>query len=154
MIVLLSSADVPDIVLGSKAYKEKVGKLTKKQKSDAIVMQSLQETMTALRLSSSKESKDQQRLIAAGATSLKFGVPDLGLSRREEQKAVEMKAKLMEVEGTVLKNPEKAARQCFPQGVVKLAQSHWENCTQLEPAKHRHLNKVIKDGEETMPTRF
>ena len=134
--ILLSSADIPDVVLESKTYKERVGKLTKKQKSDATVMQSLQETITALKLSSSKESKDQQRLIAAGATSLKFGVPDLGLSRREEKKAFEMKAKLMEEEGEILKNPEKASRQCFPQGVVQLAQSHWENCTQLEPAKH------------------
>ena len=105
-------------------------------------------------MSSSKESKYQQRLIAAGATSLKFGVPDLGLSRREEGKALEMKKKLIQQVGEVLKNPEKASRQCFPPGVINLAKSHWENCTQLEPAKHRYLNKAIKDGEETIPTRF
>ena len=151
---LLSLADIPDVVLRSKVYKEKVVKLTKRQRSEAMVMQSLQKTMTALQLSSSKESKDQQRLIAAAATSLEYGVPDLGLSRREEKKALEMKASLMEEEGAILKNPVKASRQYFPPEVVVLAQSHWENCTQLEPAKHRHLNKAVKDGEETMPTRF
>jgi hypothetical protein len=42
----------------------------------------------------------------------------------------------------------------FPTKVNEVAQKRWEEITVTEPAKHRRLRKVVKDGEETVPTKY
>ena len=38
--------------------------------------------------------------------------------------------------------------------VKQLADQHWEAITTPEPAKHRRPGRAVKDGEETVPTRY
>ena len=36
----------------------------------------------------------------------------------------------------------------------QLADQHWEAITTTEPAKHKRPGRAVKDGEETVPTRY
>ena len=141
---------LPDIK-NSKIFIEKIGLLSNHQISEAVVMKSLRETINALSINPSKEGKQQQRLLAAGVTSLEYGVPNLGLSRRDEDIAIQMKKSLMRKETNTLQSPNKTQRQVFPAKVTALAVKHWEQITIIEPAK---LRKATSDGKEAIPTRY
>ena len=105
--------DIPGAVKNSKIFMEKIGPLSNHQISEAVVMKSLRETINALSINPSKEGKQQQRLLAAGVTSLEYGVPNLGLSRRDEAIAIKMKQSLMRKETNTIQSPKKTQRQVF-----------------------------------------
>lgn len=65
-----------------------------------------------------------------------------------------MKQKLLTGEEKTLKVPTIQKRQVFPKEVTAIAIKHWEQITTTEPAKHRYTTKAVKDGEETVPTRY
>ena len=83
-----------------------------------------------------------------------FGVPDLGLNWREEAEAIEMKRKLMAGEETTLKPLRKQAKQIFPPIVKEIAEKFWLEITVTDPGKHKRIRTAVKDGEETVPTRY
>ena len=87
-------------------------------------------------------------------SSLEFGVPKFSLHPRVEKEVVEMKRRLLEGKDSILKTTEREIRQVFPLEVKNLAVKHWEEITVTEPAKHRRLSKVVKDKDETTPTRY
>ena len=134
--------------------KDSLGLLSKQGKSDLLVLESVSETLEALRVSKTKESKEQQLMIAASLSSPQYGVPSLGLSTRDIKEATEMKKRLLSGEDKVLKRAEMSARQHFPPEVAKVGRDHWNEITITEPAKHRSLTKAVKDGEETLPDRL
>ena len=118
------------------------------------VIDSVRETLDKLRLNNNRASREQQLVIAAAVTSLEYGVPELGLNRKEEKLVMGMKKKLMQGEDKVLMKPENTIREVFPQGVKEVAIQYWESITTTEPAKHRRVTKAVKDGDETLPTRY
>ena len=63
----------------------------KEQKCKQVIMISLRETFEALKNSNSKEAREQKKILAAVVTSLEYGVPNLGLTSREEKEVVTMK---------------------------------------------------------------
>ena len=152
--ILRALPDSPEEVRQSKFVKDRLSLLTKKEKSEKVVMESVRETMDKLKLNKSPASREQQLVIAAAVTSSEYGVPGLGLNQKDEKEVNEMKAKLMQEEEKILKKPEKAVRQVFPRGVVEVAEQHWESITTTEPGKHRRHTKAVKDGDETVPTRY
>ena len=81
-------------------------------------------------------------------------MPDLGLNWREENISYEMKRMLLSGQEKILRVPNKAVRQVLPAAVADVATRYWEQITILEGAKHRRLTTVVKDGEETVPTRY
>ena len=91
---------------------------------------------------------------AASLTSLRFGPPKFGLSWREENDVIEMKRKLLSGEERILKVLPHKRKQIFPIEVTQAAKQHWEEITQVDPSTIWRPNKVAKDGEETVPTRF
>ena len=116
-------------------------------------MESLKETLEALKIRGGHAGREQKKILAASVTSMEYGVPELGLSSREEKEVIEMKKQLMSGEQKVLVVPLKATRQVFPTEVQQIAQQHWENITVVEPAKHQRIKKAVRDGEETAPPR-
>ena len=76
--------------------KAKLSHLSKKDKSERLAMRELRETMVRLKLSKTKESREQQKILAASVSSLEFGVPEFGLHPRVEKEAMEMKRKLLD----------------------------------------------------------
>ena len=81
-------------------------------------------------------------------------MPDLGLNWREESIVYEMKKMLLSGQEEILRVPSKPARQVLPVAVAEVATRYWDNITILEGAKHRRLTTVVKDGDETVPTRY
>ena len=152
--LLCSLSQTPEVVKQSNIFKQRLRHLSKKEKSQKVAMQSLQETLEALKLNKCKEGREQHKILAASVTSLEFGVPDLGLSSRDEKEVVQMKERLMSGEEKSLKTLEKPMRQAFPPILQEVAKQHWEDITVTEPAKHRWLSKAVKDGEETAPSRY
>ena len=134
--------------------KDSLGLLGKQDKSDLLVMESVCQTLEALRVSNTKESKEQQLVIAASLSSVQYGVPSLGFNTRDSKEATEMKNRLLSGEDKVLKRAEMSPRQHFPPEVAKVGKDHWNEITITEPAKHRRLTKAVKDGEETLPDRL
>ena len=112
--ILSAISQTPQIVIDSEVFKNSLSHLTRKEKSEMIIMKSVRETVKALNESPSKEGKHQKKVLGASVASLRFGVPDIGLTVREEQESLEMKRKLLGREETVLKESTKAARQIFP----------------------------------------
>ena len=78
-----------------------------RERSNLIVMESLRESLETLRLNPSKESREQQKVLAAAVTSLEYGTPDLGLHRRDEIEAKDMKRHPMAGDEKILKTQEK-----------------------------------------------
>ena len=142
--ILCSYKNSPEVVKESPRFKEKLQHLTKKEKSNKIGMESLRETMETLKVVGSQQGREQKKILAASVTSLEFGVPELGLSSREEKQVLEMKRQLISGEQLVLSVPTKETRKVFPQEVQQV----------VEPTKHRRLSKAVKYGEETVPTRY
>ena len=83
---MLFYPQLPHIVKESSVMKDRLSQLTPHQRSKDIMFESVRETMEALKLNPSKESKEQQKIIAAAVTSLEFGTPDLGLSPEIKKK--------------------------------------------------------------------
>ena len=77
-----------------------------KERSEMTVIDSVRETLDKLRLNNNRASREQQLVIAAAVTSLEYGVPELGLNRKEEKLVMGMKKKLMQGEDKVLMKPE------------------------------------------------
>ena len=147
----------PDRVLVALSHTVKELKIdgkTKTEMSDQKVLHSLQETVDKLKQSNSKQGKDQMRLLAAGACSLENGVPSLDLSWRIEMEAKEMKKQLMSGENEILTLPKKNEREGYPPEVKQVAHRHWIQITVTEPGKHQRLLRVVKDGDETVPTQY
>ena len=138
----------------SKYVKESLKDITMKERSEMTVIDSVRETLDKLRLNNNRASREQQLVIAAAVTSLEYGVPELGLNRKEEKLVMGMKKKLMQGEDKVLMKPENTIREVFPKGVKEVAVQYWESITTTEPAKHRRVTKAVKDGDETLPTRY
>ena len=134
--------------------KDSLGLLRKQGKSELLVMESVCQTLEALRVSKTKESKEQQLVIAASLSSVKYGVPSLGFNTRDKKEATEMKNRLLSGEDKVLKGAEMSPRQHFPPEVAKVGKDHWNEITITEPAKHLSLTKAVKDGDETLPDRL
>ena len=169
---LLSSGDSLRHVKETKAYKEwtqKVPALTrscltflkenqsgvnKEDRSELFVMDSLAETLRALRMNPTKEGREQELVIAASLCSTEHGVPKLGMHNRCKKEASQMKARLLSGEDKVLKRAEWSPRQHFPQEVAIVAKNHWNEITITEPGKHRYVSKAMADKDETVPTRF
>ena len=128
--ILLLYPELPHIVRESSVMKERLSELTPHQRSKNIIFESVRETIEALKLNPSKESREQQKIIAAAVTSLEFGTPDLGLSPRDKKEVHEIKTHLKSWEDKILNTREKAARQTFPQGVIDIAAKHWEEIEQ------------------------
>ena len=83
----------PQVVLGSRIFQSLLSNVSKHERSELVVMQSVMETLKLLSHDQSHEAKTQRKIIGASLTSLEFGVPKIGLTRREEQDAIEMKKK-------------------------------------------------------------
>ena len=152
--ILAGIPDAPETVQNSRIVKERLGHLTRKEKSDKVMLKSFKETFAALTVSNCKESREQKRILAASVTSLEYGVPDLGLSSREDKEVFNIKKKLISGEEKILKAPEKTVRQAFPPKVQEIALKHWEEITVVEPSKHRYVIKAVRDENETVPTRY
>ena len=73
--LVLSFSDLPSVVQKSRYCTDKLKHLSKKDKSEIVALKELRETMKKLKLSKSKESRDQQKILAASVSSLEFGVP-------------------------------------------------------------------------------
>ena len=112
--ILLEIPQTPKVVVESPPFKERLIHLNKKQKSEKIVMNSVCETVRTLNLNPSKEGTLQKKYIGASLASIEFGVPEIGLTAREEQEALEMKRKLLAREEITLKGDTKTARKVFP----------------------------------------
>ena len=112
--ILALISQTPKLVVDSEVFKERISHLSKKEKSEKVAMKSVKDTVKALSENPSKEGKEQRKLIGASLASLRFGVPDIGLSVKEERQAVEMKRKLLAGEENILKAEGLAARQKFP----------------------------------------
>ena len=154
--ILLSLSQTPLVVTEYDLLKERLSHLSMKDKSEKVIMKSIGETIQALRENPSKEGKEQQKILAASLTSMRFGVPGfLGLHQRDINTIIEMKRKLLVGEENVLRVPSKPQKKIFPDAVKKVAEQHWENITITEPAKHRRISSAVKDGEEeTLPTLY
>ena len=152
--LILSFSDLPSVVQKLRYCTDKLKHLSKKDKSEIVALKELRETMKKLKLSKSKESRDQQKILAASVSSLEFGVPQLGLHPRVEKEALLMKRQLISGEKNVLKCLDNEKRQVFLREVKEVAIKHWEEITVTEPGKHKRLTKAVKDGEETAPVRY
>ena len=119
--ILTEICQTPKVVVESKIFKERLSHLNKRQKSEKIVMHSVRETVRALNENPSKEGSLQKKYLGASLASTEFGVPEIGLTAREEQEALEMKRKLMAKEETTLKGDTKTARKVFPTEVRALS---------------------------------
>ena len=143
--ILSSVSKFPQVVLGSRLFQSLLSNVSKHERSEIVVMQSVMETLKLLSHDQSHEAKTQRKIIGASLTSLEFGVPKIGLTRREEQDAIEMKKKLLSGESSVMMLPAKKPRQIFPPEVLQLAVEHWERTTIVDPGKQRRIGKRIKD---------
>ena len=152
--ILNAEKDTLKVVIQSSEYAERLRHLSKKEKSAVLGLQEAHNTVKILGKTSGKVSKDQKKVIAASLTSLQYGVPDLGLSWREESIAYEMKRRLINGQDNILRVPNRAVRQVLPVAVTEVAARYWDQITILEGAKHRRITTVVKDGEETVPTRY
>ena len=92
--ILGSVGKFPRVVLGSRLFQSLMNNVSKHERSEIFVMQSFMETLKLLSHDQSHEAKTQRKIIGASLTSLEFGVPKIGLTRREEQDAMEMKKNL------------------------------------------------------------
>ena len=90
----------------------------------------MRETMVAFKVERSHQGREQKKILAASSvTSREFGVPELGLSSREEKQVIEMKRRLIGAQQLVLGIPPKETRQVFPQEVQQVAQRHRKDIT-------------------------
>ena len=149
-----SVSKFPQVVLGSRLFQSLLSNVSKHERSEIVVMQSVMETLKLLSHDQSHEAKTQRKIIGASLTSLEFGVPKIGLTRREEQDAMEIKKKLVSGESSVIMLPAKKPRQIFPPEVLQLAVEHWERTTIVDPGKQRRIGKRVKDDKETAPIRW
>ena len=137
-----------------KFLKENPSELKKKERSELFVMDSLAETLDALRMNPSKESREQELVIAASLCSTEYGVPELAMHQRYMKEASEMKARLLSGQDEVLQRAERSPRQHFPPQVAVVAKNHWNEITITEPGKHQYVTKAMKDDGETVPIRL
>ena len=112
--ILTVISQTPKAVIESEVFQNRLKHLTKKEKSEKVIIKTVKETVKALNEIPSKEGQHQKRVLGASLASLRFGVPDIGLTAWEEQESIEMKRKLLAGEEKVLKESTKAARQIFP----------------------------------------
>ena len=145
---------MPTLVLESELFNRLFENVSRQEKSEIIAMKSVKETIKLLAKNPSQEARIQRKVIGASLSSPEFGLPQLGLTWREEQEAMEMKKKLVSGESSVLMMPAKKPRQVFPPEVLQLAVQHWESTTTVDPSKHKRLVKVVKDDQEVVPTRW
>ena len=117
-------------------------------------MDSLAQTLEALRMNPTKESREQELVIAASLCSTEYGVPELAMNQRCKNEASEMKARLLSGQDKVLQRAEWSPRQHFPPEVAEVAKNHWNEITITEPGKHQFFTKAMKDDAETLPIRF
>ena len=152
--ILFDEAETPEFVVDSEEYRKRLSHWSRKDKSGEIAVQEAKETIKILGQTPGKEAREQMKLVGASVTSLRYGVPDLGLNWREEKVVYDMKRRLVTGEDKVLRVPEKAARQVLPAAVAEVAAKYWQQTTTPEPAKHRRLTTVVMDGSEAVPTRY
>ena len=152
--ILFDEAETPEFVVDSEVYRKRLSHWSKKDKSGETAVQEAKETIKILGQTPGKEAREQIKLVGASVTSLRHGVPDLGLTWRDEKVVYEMKKRLVSGEDKVLKVPDKAARQVLPAAVAEVAAKYWQQTTTPEPAKHRRLTTVVMDGDEAVPTRY
>ena len=150
--ILMSISQTPKVVIESKIFKDRVKHLSRKEKAEIVALQSARDTIKALDENPSKEGREQKKLLVSSLTSLVFGPPEFGLSGREVEEVTEMKRKLMTGEEKVLKVPSKPHKEMYPPEVTQVAKEHWEEITQVDPSKIKR--KALKDGEETVATRY
>ena len=152
--ILSGVQDLPRVVLESELFKRLFENVSRQEKSEIIAIKSVKETLKLLAKNPSQEARIQRKVIGASLSSPEFGLPQLGLTWREEQEAMEMKKKLVSGESSVLMMPAKKPRLVFPPEVLQLAVQHWESTTTVDPSKHKRLVKVDKDDQEVLPTRW
>ena len=112
------------------------------------------ETIKLLAETPGKESREQRKIIGACVTSLRYGVPDIGLNWREEKVVQDMKRRLVTGVDKVLTIPNKEVREVLPASLSKVAKRYQYETTTPEPAKHRNLKKVLMDNGEAVPIRY
>ena len=146
--LLLSLSELPEAVQKSKLCTDRIQNLSKQDRSEIVAMKELRKTMDQLKINNTKESREQQKVLAASVTSLEFGVPNLSLHPRVEKEVLEMKRQLLEGKESILNSPEKEIKQMFPLDVKNIAVKYWEEITVTEPGKHRRFSKTVKDKDE------
>ena len=141
-----------EIVVKSEPFQSKIAHLNKKDISERLALKELRKTLDKLKLNSTKESKDQMKVLGASVTSIEHGPPDLGFHSTQNRELIEMKRNLLSGEEKILKTPSKAPKMIFPPEVRTIAINHWEEITITEPAKHRYTTKAVSYTHLTLPT--
>ena len=122
--ILCAFPRMPEVVKNSTIIKQGLCHLNKKQQSEIVTIDLLQETLGLLNTEKYKLGRDQKMILAASVTSPYFCVLKLGLHSWEEKQVEEIKFSILRGEQKVLTMPVKATRQVFPQGVKELATKH------------------------------
>ena len=151
--IIFEEAQAPKFVINSKEYKKRLN-ISKKEKSGIMAGKEAKETIKLLAETPGKESREQRKIIGACVTSLRYGVPDIGLNWREEKVVQDMKRRLVTGVDKVLTIPNKEVREVLPASLSEVAKRYWYETTTPEPAKHRYLEKVLMDNGEAVPIRY
>ena len=153
--IIKASQNIPDAVKESKFYDSLVSDVSKQDKCSVVAMDSVKETLRLLSKHPSPETKLQRKIIIASLTSLEYGAPaTLGINRREEQDAKEMKLRLLTNKSSLLDLHPHTSRKVFPTEINELAVEHWKRITIIDPSKQNKPRKALKDDEETLPIRW
>ena len=151
--ILQTYSQNPVTVQESKAMKERLKHLAKKEKANRTVHKSLQDTINVLQRTPGRTARDQEKVITAASIHHRWGMPELPqVSWRTATDAKKMKFDFMQGSVAVLTPPTKAKKKIYPKQLGDLATKHWNENTTLEPALHRR--KAESDDKETIPTRY
>ena len=151
--IIFDEAQAPKFVINSEEYKKRLN-ISKKEKSGIMAGKEAKETIKLLAETPGKESREQRKIIGACVTSLRYGVPDIGLNWREEKVVQDMKRRLVTGVDKELTIPNKEVREVLPASLSEVAKRYWYETTTPEPAKHRYLEKVLMDNGEAVPIRY
>ena len=150
--ILTTFSQNPLAVQESKAMKNKLKHLGKKEKANKVILKSVQDTIDVLNRTPGQSAKNQVKIITASVTHHRWGTPGLKeVGHRTVTDAKTMKLDLLKGSDLILTPPAKSKRNVYPKQLEDLGEKHWIENTTIEPALHRR--KAELDDKETIPTR-
>lgn len=153
--ILNQMSQLPKCVQDHKLLRNRLGHLSKAEKSTRRVTKNLKKTLRELRKDKSAKSFQIRVQLVASVIDHRYGAPDLGETKYVIAAAKKLNEEFWSGKKTTLEADGKKKRQIYPPTVEKIADESWYNrATTPDPAKHARPSAAMKDGDETIPTLY
>ena len=115
-------------------------------------MKNLNETLSLLQKSSTKDAMEQRKIIASAVFDHRYGYPSINETKYVKQESKSLKTKLLSGDTTDLKPKHRKSLDFFAVSVKEIADKCWRtNCSVVKPGKHSRPKAALKDGVEFVP---